>query len=72
MAKWKKLIIAEGRLRAPLQVAGKKDAEAFLKIGGVRTKMGMFDPKKRKIITAVIAVILVLAMVVPSVLSILL
>ena len=34
--------------------------------------MGMFDPKKRKIITAVIAVILVLAMVVPSVLSILL
>ena len=28
--------------------------------------MGMFDPKKRKIITAVIAVILVLAMVVPS------
>ena len=34
--------------------------------------MVMFDPKKRKIITAVIAVILVLAMVVPSVLSILL
>ena len=34
--------------------------------------MGMSDPKKRKIITAVIAVILVLAMVVPSVLSILL
>ena len=34
--------------------------------------MGMFDLKKRKIITAVIAVILVLAMVVPSVLSILL
>lgn len=34
--------------------------------------MGMFDPKKRKIITEVIAVILVLAMVVPSVLSILL
>ena len=34
--------------------------------------MGMFAPKKRKIITAVIAVILVLAMVVPSVLSILL
>ena len=34
--------------------------------------MGMFDPKNRKIITAVIAVILVLAMVVPSVLSILL
>ena len=34
--------------------------------------MEMFDPKKRKIITAVIAVILVLAMVVPSILSILL
>ena len=34
--------------------------------------MGMFDPKKRKIIIAVIAVILVLAMVVPSILSILL
>ena len=34
--------------------------------------MGIFDAKKRKIITAVIAVILVLAMVVPSVLSILL
>ena len=49
-----------------------KNAEAFLKIGEVRTKMGIFDPKKRKIITAVIAVILVLAMVVPSVLSILL
>ena len=32
--------------------------------------MGMFNPKKRKIITAVIAVILVLAMVVPSILSI--
>lgn len=31
--------------------------------------MGMFDPKKRKIVTAVIAVILVLAMVVPTVLS---
>ena len=29
--------------------------------------MGMFDPKKRKIITAVIALILVLAMVVPTV-----
>mgnify|MGYP006921830331 CR=1 FL=1 len=27
--------------------------------------MGMFDPKKRKIFAAVIAVILVLAMVVP-------
>ena len=34
--------------------------------------MGMFDPKKRKSITAVIAVILVAAMVVPSVLSLLL
>lgn len=33
--------------------------------------MGMFDPKKQKIITAVIAVILVLAMVVPTVLSLL-
>ena len=33
--------------------------------------MGLFDPKKRKVITAVIAVILVLAMVVPSILSIL-
>ena len=33
--------------------------------------MGMFDQKKRKVITAVIAVILVLAMVVPSILSIL-
>jgi hypothetical protein len=53
-------------------VVSNKNAEAFLKIGEVRTKMGMFDPKKRKIITAVIAVILVLAMVVPSVLSILL
>lgn len=30
---------------------------------------GMFDPKKRRIITAVIAVLLVLAMVVPMVLS---
>ena len=29
----------------------------------------MFDPKKRKVITAIIAVILVLAMVVPTVLS---
>ncbi len=34
--------------------------------------MGMFDPKKRKIITAVIAIILVLAMVVPTALSFLL
>ena len=33
--------------------------------------MGMFDPKKRKVITAVIAVILVMAMVVTSILSIL-
>lgn len=31
--------------------------------------MGMFDPKKRKLITAIIAVILVLAMVVPSLIS---
>ena len=29
--------------------------------------MGMFDPKKRKLVTAIIAVILVLAMVVPVV-----
>ena len=34
--------------------------------------MGIFDPKKRKIITAVIAIILVLAKVIPSILSILL
>ena len=34
--------------------------------------MGMFDPKKRKIITAVLAVVLVAAMVVPMILSILL
>ena len=33
--------------------------------------MGMFDPKKRKRVTAIIAVILVLAMVVPAVLSLL-
>lgn len=33
--------------------------------------MGIFDPKKRKIITAVIAVILVLAMVVPTLVSLL-
>lgn len=32
----------------------------------------MFDPKKRKLVTAIIAVILVLAMVVPAVLSLLL
>ena len=32
----------------------------------------MFDPKKRKIITAVIALILVLAMVVPTVISMIL
>ena len=31
--------------------------------------MGMFDPKIRKIITAVIAIILALAMVIPTVLS---
>ena len=34
--------------------------------------MGMFDPKKRKLITAVIAIILVLAIVIPTVLSLLL
>ena len=34
--------------------------------------MGMFDPKKRKLVTAIIAVILVLAIVVPAVLSLLL
>lgn len=34
--------------------------------------MGMFDQKKRKLVTAIIAVILVLAMVVPAVLSLLL
>ena len=34
--------------------------------------MGMFDPKKRKLITAVIAIILVLALVIPTVLSLLL
>ena len=34
--------------------------------------MNMFDPKKRKLMTAIIAVILVLAMVVPTVLSLLL
>ena len=34
--------------------------------------MGMFDPKKRKLVTAIIAVILVMALVVPAVLSLLL
>ena len=34
--------------------------------------MGMFDPKKIKVITAIIPVILVLAMVVPTVLSLIL
>ena len=33
--------------------------------------MGMFNPKNRKVITAIIAIILVLAMVVPTVLSML-
>ena len=33
--------------------------------------MGMFNPKNRKIITAIIAIILVRAMVVPTVLSLL-
>lgn len=31
--------------------------------------MGMFNPKNRKVITVIIAIILVLAMVVPTVLS---
>ena len=31
--------------------------------------MGMFNPKNRKVITAIIAIILVLEMVVPTVLS---
>jgi len=31
--------------------------------------MGMFNPKNRKVITAIIAIILILAMVVPTVLS---
>ena len=31
--------------------------------------MGMFNPKNRKVITAIIAIFLVLAMVVPTVLS---
>ena len=31
--------------------------------------MGMFNPTNRKVITAIIAIILVLAMVVPTVLS---
>ena len=33
--------------------------------------MGMFNPKNRKVITAIIAIILVLARVVPTVLSLL-
>ncbi len=33
--------------------------------------MGMFNPKNRKVIIAIIAIILVLAMVVPTVLSLL-
>ena len=33
--------------------------------------MGMFNPKNRKVITAIIAIILVLAMVEPTVLSLL-
>ena len=33
--------------------------------------MGMFNPKNRKVNTAIIAIILVLAMVVPTVLSLL-
>ena len=35
------------------------------------TEMGMFNPKNRKVICAIIAVLLVLAMVVPMVLSLL-
>ena len=31
--------------------------------------MGMFNPKNRKVITAIIAIILVLAMAVPTVVS---
>lgn len=34
--------------------------------------MNMFDPRKRKLVTAIIAIILVLAMVVPTVISLLL
>ena len=34
--------------------------------------MNMFDPRKRKLMTAIIASILVLAMVVPTVISLLL
>lgn len=34
--------------------------------------MGIFDPKKRKMLTAVIAIILVIVMVVPTVLSLIL
>ena len=41
-----------------------KNREEAVKLAG-----GMFDPKKRKKITAVIAIILALAMVIPTVLS---
>ncbi len=34
--------------------------------------MGIFDPKKRKILTAVIVILVVLAMVIPTVVSFLL
>lgn len=34
--------------------------------------MGIFDPKKRKIITAIIAIVIVLAMVIPSIASLIL
>lgn len=34
--------------------------------------MGIFDPKKRKIITAILVIIIVLAMVVPSIASLIL
>lgn len=42
-----------------------------MKTGEVN-QMGMFNPKNRKVLTAVIAIILVLAMVVPTVLSLIL
>lgn len=31
--------------------------------------MGLFDPKKRKLVTAILAIILVAAMVIPTALS---
>ena len=44
--------------------SGRKDRQVII--------MGMFDPKKRKIITAVIVIALVLAMVIPTALAYLL